>query len=69
MNRRIKEKKAVQAALRSPLVMLPDIHGKEPRIIHKIGLAISRQIVKGKRKPHVFTGDQFDGERSVRRGM
>jgi hypothetical protein len=60
MNRRIKEKRAVQAALRSSFVVLPDIHGSIPRLIHKVGLAINRQIAKGKRKAHVITGDIID---------
>ena len=59
MNRRQKEKQKVKQALSSSNIILPDIHGPEPREVKKVRLAIERQVSQGDRKI-IWVGDCVD---------
>jgi len=59
MNRRIREKKAVRQALCCSNIVLPDIHGPEPRLQKKIRKAIERQVSCGNRQV-IMLGDIFE---------
>lgn len=56
MNRRIREKRAVQAALRAKTYWPSDCHMPETRVQKKIRLALKRQVERGERVV-VMVGD------------